>query len=145
MLILKISKVTLIGLVLLIALACVGAVNACTEGCTPGYWKNHYPEAWPISNGYLWFGGGYIDLNGDGNHDTLLDALNYNGGSGVNGAKRIFLRAWAAGVLNYYSPEIDYDTYIFGITGNILSRGDRQELIYYAGILDGYNNLGCPY
>jgi hypothetical protein len=40
------------------------------------------------------------DLDGNGIPDTLLAALNYNGGDNLIGAKRILLRAAVASLLN---------------------------------------------
>jgi len=41
----KISKLSLAGIVLLVALASVGVASANEGwGCTPGFWKNH-PES----------------------------------------------------------------------------------------------------
>ena len=41
-------------------------------------------------------------------NNTLLDALNYGGGSGVTGGARILLRAAVAALLNAAHPDIDY-------------------------------------
>ena len=132
----RISKLTLMGIVLLVSLTCAGVVSACEYGCSPGYWKNH---DWPA--GTIPFPAN-IDLNNDGAWDTPIDALNYQGGPGVEGAQRIFLKAYVAGYLNYLSG--------FGVSSVALFDGtynsqNRQVLITKAGILDHWNNIGCPW
>lgn len=51
--------------------------------------------------------GGILDLNDDGQADTLLDALNYQGGSTVAGKAQIMLRIAVAGVLNGMTQDHD--------------------------------------
>lgn len=50
---------------------------------------------------------GRLDLNGDGVDDTLLDALNYQGGEGLNGKAQILLRIAVADVLNGMTQDHD--------------------------------------
>lgn len=83
---------------------------ACDEGCTPGFWKQeqHF-QYWPVPQDTLVTDifdvvcledDGFLDLDGDGSNDTLLDALNYPGGRGLVGKARNFLRAAVAAYLN---------------------------------------------
>ena len=130
----------LVGIVLLVALAFVGVASACTEGCTPGYWKNNYPGAWPVPNNPLG-----VNLNGDSQPDTYLDALNYKGGTGVEGAERILLRAFVAAYLNSMAlPGYEPTPVVNEIFTSALDSGDRQTMLDAAAQLDAWNNVGCP-
>jgi len=105
----KISKLSFVGIVLLLTLASFGVVSACS--CTPGFWKA--PQHW----GYwrtsfepteiLIINDDPVDLNGDRISDTFLQALSYPGGRGIDGAQRIFLRAWVANQLNVQANDPD--------------------------------------
>lgn len=127
-----------------------GASLAGTEGCTPGYWKNH-EEAWghtpyspsarvvevfPAAAGLV------------GTDDTLMDALNYKGGPGPAGAARILLRAAVASLLNAgYSPALDFPAFTSGVltrTNAALASGRRARMIDLAAQWDDKNNLDCP-
>ncbi len=138
----------LVGIVLLAAMAFVGLASACDYGCTPGYWKNH-PENWQCPN----VGPDevmdppYADLDGDGDLDTFMDALNYKGGSGDAGAERILLRAGVAAYLNACAFDYPYDfsddSDFFDYLGDPV--GQRQGMLDLAGYFDYYNNAGCPF
>lgn len=151
----------LAGIILFCALAvgvaaaeeCCPADGCCTCLYTPGFWKNHV-EAWP----YPEFAGnelvilyyeneavmgiGDIDLNHDGQDDSSLDALNYKGGPGLEGAQRILLRAAVAAALNEailgdMFPATD-DT-----ANDVLAAffgEDRDAMITLAEKLDDWNN-----
>jgi hypothetical protein len=101
---------------------------ACTEGCTPGFWKNH-PEAWPT---------GYSPGSHFYDGITFMGALNLRGG-GINA----LARHTAAALLNAAHPDINYvlscatiyEWFDFAI------EYDRIEGIKDA--LDFFNNLGC--
>ena len=137
----------------LVLLALIGAmfattpVSACTQGLTPGFWKNH-TDKWvgynPIQLVSVVFSSSPSDLNGDGNPDTLLDALRYKGGGGYEGAARILLRAAVAALLNAAHPDIDYTTpaWVINNVNSALASGDRSTMLDLASELDGYNNLG---
>jgi hypothetical protein len=136
------------------------AVNTGNEGCTPGYWKNH-PESWqeasraapntPLtydhpSTAFPPFAPTF-DLDGDGDADTFLDALNYKGGSGLAGAERILLRAAVAAWLNAAHEGLGYPLrraeFVAEVNAAIAS-GDRQTMLELAARLDRLNNLACP-
>jgi hypothetical protein len=136
------------------------AVNIGNEGCTPGYWKNH-PESWqeagraapntPLtydhpSTAFPPFAPTF-DLDGDGDADTFLDALNYKGGSGVAGAERILLRAAVAAWLNAAHEGVGYPLRRAALVAEVnaaIESGDRQTMLALAAELDRLNNLGCP-
>lgn len=128
-------------------------VEGCTingsQGCTPGYWKNHL-EAW-LNTGYSngtpvvsVFNTASPYLTGD---VTLLDALKFKGGAGLDGAVRILLRAAVAALLNSTSSDVAYPTYapyLIVDVNNAISTGNRDTMLLLADELDLNNNLGCP-
>jgi hypothetical protein len=132
----------------------VGGYN----GCTPGYWKTH-PEAWV---GY----GTDAELDSvfaiiplpdkRGNDvylgdDSLMDALNYGGGSGVVDAAKILLRAAVAALLNAAHPDLSYgfgdgsDGAVIDAVDAALASMDRDMILDLAGDLDYHNNEGDPH
>ena len=141
----KISKLSFVGIVLLLTLASFGVVSACS--CTPGFWKA--PQHWytwkDISpNDPVTVGGQNFDLDGVKGHDTYLQALRYKGGPGIPGAQRIFLRAWVANQLNvpYNAPGEFHNC--DNECQAILTDPDstRAEIIEKAEALDIWNNNG---
>ena len=133
-----------------------GATAVGNEGCTPGYWKNHtsnWEEYLPNerladrddpNDAALNLSGAFADT-------TFIQALNFNGGSGVDGATRILLRATAAAFLNAAHEGLGYPLRRFGDPGNIqaevnaaLASNDRQTMLDLAARLDQANHLGCP-
>jgi hypothetical protein len=76
---------------------------------------------------------------------TLLQALAFQGGSGVSGGTQILLRAATSAVLNACKG-IGYPLTELQIVEQVnaaLASCDRATIIALAGTLDGYNNLGC--
>src|SRR3954465_8083321 len=111
-----------LGLVLVAGLGVAPAVMSATsagawftgtQGCTPGYWKNH-TEAWadtPYSptdtvGSVFTLPASLSSLSGE----TLLAALDGTGGDGstLEGAAAILLRAAVAGLLNATDANVDY-------------------------------------
>jgi hypothetical protein len=126
------------------------------QGCTPGYWKqDQHFDSWRV---YVPTGASatllksLFNLNGftnlDGNataNDTLLDALNYQGGDDLRGAAQILLRAAAASVLNAQS--VNYPKTLAQIQSAVnsaLASSDRSTMLELASILDVLNNAPCP-
>ena len=146
---------------LVAALGLVAPANASkvgNEGCTPGYWKNHtsnWQEVKPTrlltwdhrSVKIIAFAPSTDDLNHDGLPDTYLDALSFQGGSDLEGAEQILLRASVAAYLNAAHEGLGYplrrQQFIAEVNAAIAS-GDRQTMIDLATTLDNLNNLGCP-
>ncbi len=121
------------------------------QGCTPGYWKNH-PECWdkwptqlfPDQRVNSIFMG--VPLYGLGTM-TLEQALEGGGGSGLEGAAQILLRAAVAALLNAAHEDVDYPRTFASIIADVkaaLVSGDRQTMLDLAKALDEDNNLGCP-
>lgn len=117
------------------------------EGCTPGFWKNH-TSAWV----------GYtpgqtlesvFDLPDSLGLDnkTLLEALNFGGGSGVKGAAQNLLRAAVAALLNAAHPDINYPMTAAEVIAQVnaaLASNNRATMLGLATTLDTQNNAGCP-
>ena len=137
-----------------------------TQGCTPGFWKNHTSQWLESANvriptttrldavagasgqrGLTLFTAtaktGYADT-------TMLQALSFDGGKGVDGAERILLRAAVASWLNSAHEGVAYPLRRHSPGGTaarvntaLLSQ-DRESMIALAAQLDTANNLGCP-
>lgn len=121
-----------------------------TEGCTPGYWKNHTDS---------WAGTGYTPGQTVGSvfsgasafpslaSQTLLQALQGGGGPGTLGAAKILLRAATAALLNAAHSGVDYTRTTAEILADVnsaLTSNSRDTMLTLASELDGDNNLGCP-
>ena len=135
-----------------------------TQGCTPGYWKNHtsawketarvtIPSSTPLSTvngaaGQTLFSA--TATTGYGS-TTMLQALSFRGGSGVDGAEQILLRAAVASWLNSAHEGIAYPlrrhTKVTGtvprVNSALLSQ-DRDTMLTLAAELDRLNTAGCP-
>lgn len=118
------------------------------EGCTPGYWKNHLAA---------WAGTGFspsqtvssvfTGANANQASATLLQALGFGGGPGVDGAEQILLRAAVAALLNSASPDVDYALTTAQVIAQVnaaLASDNRATILALAAQLDAYNNMGCP-
>jgi hypothetical protein len=138
---------------LAVGMPAASADNLGNEGCTPGYWKNHtsnweeYHTAWKLKFIPLAFP---PELAAYG-ENTFLEALNFKGGSGVEGAARILLRATAAAFLNAAHEGVAYPYRRFALPGDLQSQVnaalaslDRDTMLTLAAQLDAANNLGCP-
>jgi hypothetical protein len=128
------------------------------QGCTPGFWKN--PKHFPLWTGYT--PGELVSSvfnvpatfpdGSDGTSlakSTLAQALAFQGGSTLNGASQILLRAATAGLLNASSPGVSYSlttTQIINSVNSALNSGDRNTIINLAAQIDAANNgqAGCP-
>jgi hypothetical protein len=133
-----------------------------SEGCTPGYWKNH-PASWQeytvgTAAGSVFNDGAKTYTDGV----TLREALAGGGGRGDAGAAKILLRAATAAVLNAAHDGVEFPRRRFADTTNdpaaapnggpaiiasvnaALQSGDRSKMLAVAADLDEVNNLGCP-
>lgn len=126
----------LIGIVLLVVLACTGITSANVWGCTPGYWKNHV-ALWPAD---------ISEVIAPNTPDTYLETLYYHGGNGEAGALRILNRAATAARLNDYQFGDAYPCYYTwrALYGEAVSSHDRATIIRNAAVIDACNNNGCP-
>jgi hypothetical protein len=131
-------------IVLVGAAASVTSSVALANGCTPGYFKNHTAAnentaltvAFPGANL-----GAYSSL-------TLKQALELQGGPGIDGALQILLRAASAAYLNSTLPGFTYSGPNTGqiqySVAYVTTFSDRQGIIDYAAFLDARNNADCP-
>jgi hypothetical protein len=154
------------------------------QGCTPGYWKNHTnnweeyssgqflgtpapgaahsnttalfrnPDSVPKKNAIDDSPTAVSQYRGT----TALQALQFNGGGGVDGAARILLRAAVAAWLNAQHDGVAYPLHrwersqstglpsLYSMIDTALDSGDRQKMLDLAALLDGFNNGpgGCP-
>jgi len=135
-------------------------------GFTPGFWKNHTADAPSGHNAWVYtdydptmtlgsvFGTPPECVDGDLASKTLLDALEFKGGRGEEGAARILLRAGVAALLNAsFSENMVPDPapggpYPYTVTEVIdqvnaaLASCDRVTMIMLAKELDDFNNNG---
>ena len=129
---------------LLLFLASTGSAFA--HGCTPGYWKvEQHHDSW-VPTGYEPTDNLQDVFGPDAFDDTLLDALNYGGGPGVDGAKMILLRAAVATLLNATHPDNDFGQTEQQVLDNVAERlasGDRDYMLALAAFYDERNNAGC--
>ena len=145
----KILAITITSVLFLSGMLGVYA-NAGNEGepggCTPGYWKNHL-DAWiptgiePTEEVDDRFIVPYTDLE----NKTLLQALKFKGGRGLEGAARILLRTAVAAILNDAHPDIEYqfDGDVIVAVNNALASDNRTLMLDLKDDLDYLNNLGC--
>ena len=125
-------------------------------GRTPGYWKNH-PEAW--TSGYTpnqfiqdvfaiptsLLKSGVLDISSPSGKDRLIDGLAYKGGSNLNGAFQILMRAAIAALLNeaYYGnyyPGATSTTALIAQVNGVLAAQNRGGYLTLAATLDSWNN-----
>ncbi|PAU51298.1 hypothetical protein BZL41_26860 [Pseudomonas sp. PIC25] len=121
------------------------------EGCTPGFWKNS-PGSWGPT-GYspnqtvgsvFSLPSGQLANQLGGN--SLIQALNYAGGTNLLGSAQILLRAAVAAVLNASHPDVDYPRTAASVIADVnaaLATKDRATILALAAALDADNNLGC--
>lgn len=116
------------------------------EGCTPGYWKNH-TGAWDGYSPNQLVSSVFSGAENAQANASLLQALNFNGGSGVAGAERILLRAAVAALLNAADSDVDYSLYVNEVRNRVsaaLASNNRARMLNLASNLDTRNNAGCP-
>jgi hypothetical protein len=119
--------------------------NNPTEGCTPGYWKNH-EEAWVTYTPTQTVDSVFTGADPTLGSQTLLEALSFQGGPDLVGKQEILLRAAVAALLNTTSG-IDYGVKTKALINGVNSRlasGSEKKIINFATQLDNRNNLGCP-
>src|SRR6478672_7639388 len=119
-----------------------GAWFTGTEGCTPGYWKNH-TEAWADTayaptdtvGSVFTLPASLSSLSGE----TLLDALGGGGGSTLEGAATILLRAAVSGLLNATDANVNYpggNALIIKHVNAALATEDRDTILALATKID---------
>jgi hypothetical protein len=120
------------------------------EGCTPGFWKvPQHHDSW-VATGFTT--GQTLESVFDVpdslglDERTLLQALSFKGGSTIDGAAEILLRAAVAAVLNASHPDVNYEFTLAEVIADVnaaLASGDRATILALASELDAANNAGC--
>ena len=129
------------------------AVNIGREGCTPGYWKNH-TENWQETSPSTLVKQIFKNAPASVANLTLEEALAGGGGSGVDGAARILVRAAVAAWLNAAHDDLGYPWRRFATglddrpalvptVNAAFASGERGTMLQLASRLDRDNNLGC--
>ena len=137
---------------MLVVAAPASATSIGTQGCTPGYWRNHTGNWQEYATGSkLGFNWTIPDALAGYRGKTFQAALSFQGGPGVDGAAQILFRAAVVADLNAAHEGVGYPYRRFGQPGSIqatvnaaLASGNRQKMIDTASWLDAANNLGCP-
>jgi uncharacterized repeat protein (TIGR01451 family) len=124
------------------------------QGCTPGFWKEnalkHTASQWPAPytpNETLADAGFKNATVVNLSTTTLLDALQFQGGSGVGGAEQILLRSAVSALLNSASTGVNYPLTTSQVLSEVnaaLATHNRTTILALASQLDQDNNLGCP-
>jgi hypothetical protein len=125
----------------------VACANSIREGCSHGYWKNHL-ASWVTLQPTDTVGSVFDSAISYGiGDDTLLQALNYTGGSTLTAAAKLLLLQAVAAILNADNPLVAFertaDEIIFDVNA-ALDSSNRSTILSLAAALDGDNNLGCP-
>ena len=156
----KLAMRTLVATVVMAAgLAAVPAVSNAstvgdTQGCTPGYWKNH-TDSWKQAKPSTTYGSLFTSARANVKGLTLDKALAGGGGSGLDGAALILARASTAAWLNAAYPGLEYPwrREFTGVDGRpplvaavnaAFASNNRDTMLALATQLDNDNNLGCP-
>ncbi len=118
-----------------------------TEGCTPGYWKNH-TEAWVTYTPDQTLGSVFTFPNAADPlaSATLLDALSFSGGPAIEDKEALFLHHATAGLLNA-SAGLDYGLslkHVIRTTNRVLANNRAGQYERVKDLFDKFNNLGCP-
>jgi hypothetical protein len=117
-------------------------------GCTPGYYKNHlkswvgYSPNQTISSVFS-SAASYPKIGSA----TLLAATQFKGGSSVEQAAQILLRAAVPALLNAANFGSGYPlttSQIIAAVNSVLDSHNRSTILALAAQLDKYNNAGCP-
>jgi hypothetical protein len=121
------------------------------QGCTPGFWKqDQHFDSWKgftpsqtlVSAGFT--GATAYGLGGD----SMLTALNYQGGPTLTDAAQILLRQAVAGLLDSTALGGRYSlttAQVIAQTNAALASSNRDTILAFASQLDKFNNTGgCP-
>jgi len=121
------------------------------KGCTPGYYKqSQHFDSWPsIYTPTTTVGSVFTGVDASLSGETLLDALQGGGGTGLVGAETVLLRAAVAALLNASVSGMNYPLTAGQIIDQVnaaLATGNRDAILTLAATLDSYNNGtgGCP-
>ena len=128
----------------------VGRLETCqpigNEGCSHGFWKNHEEDWQGYTPGQTLESVFDVPVLGGVNFDnfTLMQALNFGGGSGVAGGARNLFKQAVGALLNAAHADVDYPlttAQVIAQTNAALATQNRDAMLALAGTLDDYNNL----
>jgi hypothetical protein len=128
---------------------CYVPATTTSEGCSPGYWKNH-TNSWAGSG--LLPGQTVASVFGNAagtnvGNVSLVNALGLGGGSGADGGRQILARAAVAALINASHPDVFYPlsaAQVIAQVNAVIGGSNRNAMLALASTLDGLNNLGCP-
>lgn len=130
-----------------------------SEGCTPGFWKNHTSHWLETPTEAIDPSTTLKDVFYSVPHPlrdaTMLEALSFKGGNDLEGALSILYRHATAAYLNAANEGLEYPIrrWSEGENGEdpllrsvrvATESGDRDAILALAESLDAANNLGCP-
>ena len=116
------------------------------EGKTPGFWKNHLGAWVGLSPNQTLESVFNVPDSLGLDSKTLLQALNFPGGTGVKGAAQNLFRHAVAALLNAKHPNIDYplaSSTIISRVNTALASGSKTTIENLKNELDRFNNLGA--
>ena len=120
------------------------------RGCSHGYWKNHLgswdPTGYSPEDTVVSVFPSASSLPAIANA-TLLEALRFGGGSGVEGAARNLMKQAVGTLLNAAHPSVAFprtESSVINSVNTALGSSNRQTILSLAGDFDDDNNLGCP-
>jgi hypothetical protein len=118
---------------------------AVTNGCSHGFWKTHQSDWVGYSPnqtvGSVFSGAGSLASR------TLSEALDFKGGSSLDGAKQNLLKQAVASLLNAAHPNVDFSKSTAEVISEVntaLASNNRSTILTLANTLDLLNNAGCP-
>ena len=118
--------------------------NTVREGLTPGFWKNHTSLWVGLSPNQTLESVFNVPDSLGLDSKTLIQALNFDGGSGVKGAAQNLFRHAVAALLNAKHPDVDYpltSSTIISRVNSALASGNKTTIENLKNELDRYNNL----
>ena len=116
------------------------------EGLSHGYWKNHVSDWTGYSTSDTLESVFDIPDSFGLDDNTLLEALDFQGGPDLADKAQILLRNAVASLLNAAHPNIDYPLSLVEVIADVnaaLASEDGATMLALEAILDGYNNLGA--
>jgi uncharacterized repeat protein (TIGR01451 family) len=120
------------------------------EGCGSGFWKNH-PDSWSptgystnqLVTSVFVAAASYPEIASA----SMITALSFKGGKGIEGGARNLVRKAVTAVLNAAHPDVNYPLTVPSIVSDVnaaLASGNRGAMMSVATVLENYNDQECP-
>lgn len=155
----SIAAIALVGATIAAGSPAGADAGGTTEGCTPGFWKNH-TNHWletpteAIAPDTL-LKDVFYNVPQQFREITMLEALSLKGGGGIEGATRTLYRHATASYLNAANEDLAHPIRRYSVGENgeepllravriATDSQDRDAILAVAAELDAANNLGCP-